>query len=510
MKLRNIIPAFVALLTLMMVSCDDDDKMTQLSAVQVSKSYVSIPAGGGSDTITVTASGDWKLEKVMTKKDSVKWLQVSDSLGTAGEKEVIFTAKDKYEGRTAELLLTCNGQTQHIMVTQGVATPSPATCADVISGPDSKTYLVTGTVSSIANTTYGNWYLTDKTGTVYIYGTLDKDGKEKNFASLGLEVGDEVTVQGPKTTYGTTVELVNVTVVKINKSLIKVDSLKTSPLGKEGGEAVAYLTCKGQGVSVDIPEDAKSWLSIQSIKTEGTSSVITFKAAANTAGERSTKITFRTTDGSKSYSSETTLVQQGAIQAVSVKDFLAAAPGDAQYRLTGVVKKVANAKYGNFYIQDFSGEVYVYGTTDFQAKGVKEGDVVTIVGKRAQYKAKDGKVTEQMQNAVLEELNAVVTGMSISDILKQADSDTKYYLVTATVTKIVNETYGNMNLQDASGEGYLYGCYPGYGATGDARKNVVADKGIKVGDELTVIATKSTNKGTPQLKNGLYVSHVSK
>ena len=62
---------------------------------------------------------------------------------------------------------------------------------------------------------YGNWYLTDETGTIYIYGTLDAKGNEKNFLSLGIEVGDIVTVEGPKTLYGTTDELVNVTVVSL-------------------------------------------------------------------------------------------------------------------------------------------------------------------------------------------------------------------------------------------------------------------------------------------------------
>ena len=110
----------------------------------------------------------------------------------------------------------------------------------------------------------------DETGSIYIYGTLDEKGGEKNFLSLGLEVGDEVTVQGPKTTYGTTVELVNVTVININKSLVKVDSVANAELPIEGGEFTAYITCKGEGVSVEIPDDAKSWLSISSIQSAGT------------------------------------------------------------------------------------------------------------------------------------------------------------------------------------------------------------------------------------------------
>lgn len=54
---------------------------------------------------------------------------------------------------------------------------------------------MTGTVEDIYNTTYGNWYLRDKTGRLTIYGTLDKEGKAKNFASLGIENGDVVTVE---------------------------------------------------------------------------------------------------------------------------------------------------------------------------------------------------------------------------------------------------------------------------------------------------------------------------
>ncbi len=194
----------------------------------------------------------------------------------------------------------------------------------------------------------------DETGSIYIYGTLDAKGAEKNFLSLGLEVGDEVTVQGPKTTYGTTVELVNVTVININKSLVKVDSVANAELPIEGGEFTAYLTCKGQGVSVDIPEDAKSWLSISSIQSAGTNVVVKFKAEANAGGDRGTTLKFRTTDGSKIYSTETTLSQTGAIIDASIAEFLAAEVGDTQYRLTGVITSISNANIWQFILKEIS------------------------------------------------------------------------------------------------------------------------------------------------------------
>ncbi len=92
-----------------------------------------------------------------------------------------------------------------------------ATCAEIIAGTDGTVYKVKGVCTEIKNTTYGNWMLTDETGEVYIYGTLDANGQTKNFASLGIEVGDTITVQGPKTTYNETVELKDVTVLAIAK-----------------------------------------------------------------------------------------------------------------------------------------------------------------------------------------------------------------------------------------------------------------------------------------------------
>ncbi len=229
-----------------------------------------------------------------------------------------------------------------------------------------------------------------------------------------------------------------------------------------------------------------------------------FKAAANTGGDRGTTLTFRTTDGSKEYSTETTLSQKGAIVKASVAEFIAAAVGDTQYRLTGVITSIAHATYGNLYIRDFSGETYVYGIKDFTTKGLKVGDIITIVGKRAEYKG-----TPQVASAVLESV-IPVTAATIVEVLTKPDSSQDYYMVTGEITSIADAVYGNLYLKDGGSEIYLYGCYPGgYGATGDARKNLLATKGIKVGDTLTVIATKSSYSGAAQLANGFYFSHVS-
>jgi hypothetical protein len=496
MKLKYFFPLFIATVALM-VSCNDEFSVTLLDEIQVSSSYVAIPVAGGSTSITVTTTDSW------TVVNSLQWLTISSTSGSAGESTLTFSATSTLDGRKGEVKIQCGDETQRINIIQGLVTIASATCAEVIAGPDSKTYLVTGVCTAISSTTYGNWYLQDATGSVYIYGTLDAKGATKNFLSLGLEVGDEVTVQGPKTTYGTTVELVDVTVVKINKSLVKVDSVENATLPMEGGEFIAYLTCKGQGVSVEIPDDASSWLSISSIQSAGTSVVVKFNAAENAGGDRGTTLTFHTTDGTKDYSAQTTLSQKGAIINASVAEFIAAAVGTTQYRLSGVITSISDATTGKLNIRDYSGEVYVYKIVDFATKGLKVGDIITIVGTRAAYNG-----TPQVNGAVLESFIPVTTA-TITDVLTKPDDPNTYFMVTGEITSITSDVYGNLYLNDGVNEIYVYGCYPGYGATGDARKNLITDKGIKVGDTLTVIATKGSYNGTAELMNSIYFSHVS-
>ena len=475
MKLKYFI-SFFALVALL-ASCSDDDAITLLDEIKVSSSYVSINEAGGSNTITLNAKEGWSFDEA----ELPAWLTVSPMNGGAGETKVTFTAPAAPDGRTAVLHVKCGDKSQTINVIQGLAVVKEATCAEVIAGPESKTYRVTGTVTRIVNTTYGNWYLVDETGEVYIYGTLDAKGG--------------------------TVELVDVTVVKIQKSLVKVEGYDpedaTIPL--EGGNMTVNLSCKtNNGISVEIPDEAKNWLGIVSV-TGGAEPEVTFHANANNGGDRSTTVVFKTTDDQgKEYSAMVTVNQKGAIVAATVAEFLEAPVGDTQYRITGVITKVANPTYGNVYIRDWSGETYVYGIGakgDFEAAGLKAGDVVTLVGKRGEYKG-----DPQMTGAVLESV-IPVTPVSIDEFLDKEDDPNTYYMITGTIVDIANPAYGNVTLEDETNSVYVYGCYPGWGATGDNRKGLFEREGIEVGDKLSVIGVRYTHNGNPQMSNGVYFSH---
>ena len=474
MKLRYFIPIVVALVG-MFTGCSEDNDPIYLDNIRVSSSYVSLSTAGGTTDVTLTTTADWSFDESLVPE----WLTISPMNGSAGTTTLKFSA-DAAEGRTAYLKLNCGGQTQEFNIIQGIAKVEKATCAQVIAGADAKTYLVTGVCTAIANTSYGNWYINDGTGEVYIYGTVDASGKY-NWASFGIEVGDEVTVQGPKTTYNGTVD----------KSLIKVDSLSSKePLPLEGGEITAVVTCKGDGINVEIPADAKDWLFISAI----TSKSVTFRALPNEGGDRSTTVTFKTYSGSKEYTSQTTISQKGAILEVPIADFLAAEVGDTQFRLTGVITELyASDKQGkSFYIADYTGKTLIYRAEGFIEAGAKVGDVVTVVGKRGAYKD-----SPQMVSGTFEELKYAVTKVSIAEFREKADDKETYYMISGVVSEATEdntkndvEKYGNFNLTDETGSVYIYGVTEGWGGP----KGTFGNLGVTWGDKLTIIAYKTTYK----------------
>jgi hypothetical protein len=114
-----------------------------------------------------------------------------------------------------------------------------------------------------------------------------------------------------------------------------------------------------------------------------------------------------------------------------------------------------------------------------------------------------------MTEAVLEKHSAIQV-VTVADFLTKSDSNDVYYELTGEITSIAKEDYGNIYIKDASGEAYIYGVLPGYGATGAAKQGLLAAKGIKVGDTFTLRGNKGSYKGSPQMVNAVYVSHTAK
>ena len=494
---------FIALIAVagFFASCSDDKDLGQLDGIQVSQSSLSIPVEGGKVEFDVTSAADWKFvtnDKKGNPVDSIPaWINSSCTGGNAGTTHVVFNAAATKGANNSTFKLVSGALTQYITVIQGVLNPPFSTCKEILAGNDGETYKVKGTLTKLSNTTYGNWYINDGTGEVYVYGTLDANGSEKNFASLKLEEGDEVTIQGPRETYKGTPQLKNVTVLGYTKSLIKVKELDKDTLDKAGEDFKVTLTVKGEGVTVDIPEADQSWLSVKGIVTSGTKAEITFHANANAGGARSSSIGFTSTRGKQSSTVTAVAYQLGSIIECSIADFNKAEAGSTVYRLTGVITKVANAKFGNCYIKDATGEAYVFGIGkmgDFEKKGLKVGDIVTLTGVKVIFNG-----THELKDATLEAMKSV-TKISVADFLTKKDDKNVYYMLEGTITEFAGQrndlkTYGNFGLTDDSGSAFVYGLTTGWGGA----KKLVGTLGLNFGDKITIIGYRTSHDGNPQV-----------
>ena len=317
MKLKYIIPSFIALVA-MLVGCKDDYEPAHLNDIRVSSSYLSISQDGGSASLTITANSAWTIE------NAPNWLTIAPASGAAGETNVTFTAGSVLSARTAAIKVVSGSSVQEVNLVQGKTVAETATCKQVIEGADGKTFRVRASITQIANTHYGNMYVSDGTGTIYIYGTNDKDGKPSNdpIASWGLEVGDIVTLEGPKTTYNGTVELVNASVIEVEKWFVKMIDPESAPvMPKEGGIMKVKAAFKGKGIIPTVAEDC-TWIHYKKMEVSaGTvtavepnpadTAFIYFTVDPNEDVTRKGIVTFLSTTGEASSSVTWEVVQKG-------------------------------------------------------------------------------------------------------------------------------------------------------------------------------------------------------
>lgn len=514
MKIKSIFTLLLG--ALMCIGCSEDQVLGTFKDLNLSTTYISIPADGGTEEVTLVSGDAWEFSQEKDNKGNdlypiPAWLTISQTSGEAGKTTLAFSAEKSDAGREVELKIVSGGKNLFLKVRQGEMTASKATCKEVNEAPDGKSFVVSGTITKIVNTTYGNWYMTDGTAELYIYGTLDAEGKTKNFTSLGLEVGDKVTIEGPKSSYNGDPQMVNVTVLDIEKALLKIVSEATE-VDKEGGVLEIKLASKGKGAFFSVADECQDWISYSDAEyIDGVPSklepnpadtiVYTFNIAPNDGSAREGSISFFANEGEPI---PYTFTQAGGIADVTVAQFLAAEVDEAkQYRIVGHVTGFNNYN-NNFYVKDYTGEVYAY-YVNTQGQTLAIGDFVTVVGKRSEYKG-----TPQMPKGTLLEKYTATPEVSVAEFLTKEDGNDVYYKLTGTITEIKNAQYGNVYLQDANGDiVYVYGLLPGYGATGAAKQGLVEAMGLKVGDTLTIVGNKASYKGDPQVGNAVYMSHTS-
>ena len=164
---------------------------------------------------------------------------------------------------------------------------------------------------------------------------------------------------------------------------------------------------------------------------------------------------------------ETKVVELAYVQAAAkpagpvvatVAEFLAAEVGDTEYQLTGVIEGTYNTTYGNFYLNDGTDKVLVYGLTatkvekndmSFASLGLRDGDTVTLIGTRAVYNEKPqvGGPAYYVSHVAAPFLDLAVTTATID-----AEA-TEYMIALESNTAWTAVASEGVNLDKTAGEG---------------------------------------------------------
>jgi hypothetical protein len=120
-------------------------------------------------------------------------------------------------------------------------------------------YTLKGTITAVANTTYGNFDLTDDTGTVYIYGLNSPDGATKQYwADSGAKLGDDIVVKTVRTSFNGTAQGKNAWFVELvspgTRAFYTIDPAAVdfaSAGGEQDIEVFAYNTTAGVTATSD-------------------------------------------------------------------------------------------------------------------------------------------------------------------------------------------------------------------------------------------------------------------
>ena len=198
----------------------------------------------------------------------------------------IFAAGAPNDGAAREAVITFSAEgypSVEITVAQdaapGAEEDETMTIAKFLEKKDTATeYTLTGKITNVANTTYGNFDLTDATGSVYVYGLLTPEGaSQKQWAAAGLKQGDIITIKGKYSVYNGSPQIKNA--VYVSHKSIKLDN-ESLQFDAEGSsmDITATLVNATDAISVSV-DNSHYTVALKS----GTTYTVT--APANDTGE---------------------------------------------------------------------------------------------------------------------------------------------------------------------------------------------------------------------------------
>ena len=175
------------------------------------------------------------LTSTITAFTDVDWITIED----LGEEEFTITiAANSGAFRKGAITFSAEGAPDVTTTIKQVGTSSKITVADFLDLKDTTIeFELSGNITRVVNTSYGNFDLTDATGTVYVYGLLTPSGeKQKQWSAAGLKEGDYITIKGVYSEHNSSPQIANATYV--SHSAISVDKSEISFEADGGSESV--------------------------------------------------------------------------------------------------------------------------------------------------------------------------------------------------------------------------------------------------------------------------------
>lgn len=549
------------MLFLAMGACQEEP--VQAPAINLNEDEISIGAEGGESSVLIKPTRDW----TAVVENGADWLTVSPASGSSTDVVVevkVVAEANEGEARSAKVTFTAANIEEVLTVNQDAVSgggdepggddEGVITVEEFLSKPvdGSVYYRLKGTITDLFNTEYGNFHLVDSTGDVLVYGlTAEKQSSnDKSFSTLGLKEGDTVVIEGtrdefegeaqvggpayyishepgqgggdePKeytslaeiramasSDYETAVTLGDDIYVKVyvvsNYEINNQVSLKNVFVQDETAGIQLRFTEDnteygfGDELEINLSGQKLAYFSEALQISNLPSSAVELLSSGNTVEAKEVTVEdFLNNSYEGQYVSlpdvqvteadlGKTFVVGGANTSINVED------------ITGhsfVIFSSRFTTFGNEQVPQGAGVLKGIATKNYDAIQISltsQEDYAGMTGERF-----DGQGGDEPDPGEIEEV-------TIEEFLAKPEGET-YYKLTGTVTNINNASWGNLTIEDETGDVYVYGVAKDEASVGGGPS--FSGLGVEVGDTLTIAGKRASFNDSPQVGDAYYISH---
>lgn len=402
---------------------------------------------------------------------------------------------------------------------------------------DNQLYELTGTMEGPVNETYGNFDITDETGSVYVYGLTSTpilgQSNDKSFSQTGYAEGDKLTIVGTRGDYNGKAEVMG----PAYPVRLKTGGSEPEPEPEPEPQPELTKATVAEVLAAEVSDDV--WYELTGTITEiqnaeygniviedETGSILVYgltkewNGGSNdksfseieglTAGDIVTLGGTRDEYGGKPQIGGTAFyishvdgeAPEVDIKVATIEEFLAAEESDQWYRLSGKITNLQEGPYGNFDLVDAdNNSVYVYGlkvTSDagnqtFAETGLQEGDNVTLIGRRSSHNN-----TPQVGSAYY-----AAKKVTLAEFVAAEVDDNQLYELTGTIFDLYDTEYGNFHFVEGDVDVTIYGM-TAFPIIGEKNDKSFSTLGYAEGDVVTLVGTRDEYSGKIQVGGPSY------